>query len=208
MHVGVIRYGAGNLDSVVRALEVCGATPQLVDTPAVLDTVAAIVLPGVGAFSHGMAMLEAAGFVDALEAEVVRNGIPFLGICLGMQLMADQGDEGNAGGTRGLGWIEGGVTRLPPGERVPHVGWNEVHPSETDGGDALLAGVEPGADFYFVHSYRMTPANDDAWAAFTPYGDAFCSAVARDHIWGVQFHPEKSQNAGFRVLKNFLEAAC
>ena len=208
MNVGVIRYGAGNIDSVVRALEVCGATPQVIEDAADLDTVAAIVLPGVGAFSHGMAALRSSGFVDALEVEVVQNQIPFLGICLGMQLLAERGNEGSHQWEDGLGWIDGEVARLPADERVPHVGWNEVYPTDTDGGDALLRNVEPGRDFYFVHSYRLTPANDAVWAASTPYGSRFCSAVVREHIWGVQFHPEKSQKVGFEVLKNFLEAAC
>ena len=208
MNVGVIRYGAGNIDSVVRALEVCGATPQVIEDAADLDTVAAIVLPGVGAFSHGMAALRSSGFVDALEVEVVQNQIPFLGICLGMQLLAERGNEGSHQWEDGLGWIDGEVARLPADERVPHVGWNEVYPTDTDGGDALLRNVEPGRDFYFVHSYRLTPANDAVWAASTPYGSSFCSAVVREHIWGVQFHPEKSQKVGFEVLKNFLEAAC
>ena len=208
MNVGVIRYGAGNIDSVVRALEVCGATPQVIEDAADLDTVAAIVLPGVGAFSHGMAALRSSGFVDALEVEVVQNQIPFLGICLGMQLLAERGNEGSHQWEDGLGWIDGEVARLPADERVPHVGWNEVYPTDTDGGDALLRNVEPGRDFYFVHSYRLTPANDAVWAASTPYGSSFCSAVVREHIWGVQFHPEKSQKVGFEVLKNFLGAAC
>lgn len=206
--VGVVRYGTGNLDSVVRALEACGGAPTILDTPDALDTVAAIVLPGVGAFAHGMAMLEAGGFIDPLRAEVLGNRIPVLGICLGMQLLAERGYEGSSDGIPGLGWIDGEVTRLPPDERVPHMGWNAVYPEDTDGGDALLRGVAPGEDFYFVHSYRMAPADADVWAANTPYGDRFCSAVAREHVWGVQFHPEKSQNAGFRVLKNFLETAC
>lgn len=208
MNVGVIRYGAGNIDSVVRALAVCGAAPQVIDEAGDLDTVAAIVLPGVGAFAHGMAALRRGGFADALEVEVVRNRIPFLGVCLGMQLLAERGNEGTDTWQDGLGWIEGEVTRLPPHERVPHVGWNEVHPADTDGADQLLRDVEPGRDFYFVHSYRVAPANDAVWAASTPYGTPFCSAVVREHIWGVQFHPEKSQTVGFRVLKNFLEAAC
>ena len=206
--VGIVRYGTGNLDSVARALEACGASTMILDAPDALDTVAAIVLPGVGAFAHGMAMLEARGFLDPLRAEILGNRIPVLGICLGMQLLAERGYEGSSDGIPGLGWIGGEVIRLPPHERVPHMGWNAVYPEENDGGDALLRGVSPGEDFYFVHSYRMVPADDAVWAANTPYGDRFCSAVARDHIWGVQFHPEKSQNAGFQVLRNFLEAAC
>ncbi len=205
--VGIVRYGTGNLDSVSRAFEACGGSPSIISTPSELDTVAAIVLPGVGAFAHGMAMLHAGGFVDPLRAEVMNNGIPILGICLGMQLLATRGFEGDRNGVGGLGWIDGDVTRLcEEDERVPHVGWNEVFPE--DGGEAMFDGVDPGEDVYFVHSYRFDPANDDARAASTPYAGGFCSAVTRDHIWGVQFHPEKSQNAGFRVLKNFMEAAC
>ena len=183
-------------------------TAQILSDSSLLSSCAAIVLPGVGAFERGIANLRNGGWLDPLEAEVVKNRIPILGICLGMQLLARVGYEGDASGTDGLGWIDGEVQRLPSIERVPHVGWNEVVPDEANpaAGD-MFAGLEPGRDFYFVHSYAFVPSDESTWAASTPYAGSFCSAVARDHVWGVQFHPEKSQRVGFRVLTNFIEAA-
>lgn len=207
--IGIINYGMGNLDSVARAVEECGGDPEILTDAGQFDTVSALILPGVGAYAEGMQHLREAGMVAALEGEVFGNDIPFLGICLGMQLLAERGFEGSDDGIPGLGWVPGEVRRLPPAERVPHVGWNEVYPDDDNpASEALFAGVDGGHDFYFVHSYHFVPAYDEVRAASTPYCGGFCSAVARDHIWGVQFHPEKSQKMGFRILTNFIEAAC
>jgi glutamine amidotransferase len=139
-----------------------------------------------------------------LTEQVMERKIPFLGICLGMQLMASSGDEG--GPTQGLGWIEGQVKRLKstsPQERIPHVGWNTVKPvpMRTEG---LFEGLEGGRDFYFVHSFHFVCAQESDVLARTHHADGFVSAVQRVNIWGVQFHPEKSQRVGFQLLKNFL----
>jgi glutamine amidotransferase len=157
------------------------------------------VLPGVGAFDDAMRRLTASGMADALRAEVVQAGRPFLGVCLGMQLMAEVGEEGI--GACGLGFIGGRVERFVPvnGERIPHMGWNEVTSTNES---PLFAGIPAASDFYFVHSYHLTRTTSDI--AKTPYCGGFVSAVQRDHLFGVQFHPEKSQRAGFALLKNFL----
>lgn len=201
--VAIIDYGLCNLDSVRRACEELGATPHVVPDGDRLGHPDRIVLPGVGAFPDAMANLVERGLDAALKDQVVNNGIPLLGICLGMQLLASSSTEG--GTTGGLGWIPGEVRRLVPtvgDPRVPHVGWNTVHPV---GPSPLFAGVEGETDFYFVHSFHFVPDADGDIAATTPYADGLVSSVAHDHVFGVQFHPEKSQRAGFRVLANFLE---
>lgn len=200
--VAVVDYGMCNLDSVRRALEEAGGRPFVTDDPADLDAADRIVLPGVGAFPDAMRNLRDRGLDDALRKQVVDDGVPFLGVCLGMQLLAAVGNEGER--TGGLGWIDAEVTRLVPtasGERVPHVGWNEVHPV---GASPLFDGIPDGTDFYFVHSFHVRCDDEDDVLATTPYCGSFTSVLARDHVFGVQFHPEKSQRHGIRLLRNFL----
>jgi glutamine amidotransferase len=191
----------GNLDSVARALEECGADPVVTGSREELERAAAIVLPGVGTFARGMENLRALGLEPVLQEQVLERGVPTIGLCLGMQLLMSRGEE--SGETSGLGWIDGGVERLQPidGERVPHVGWNEVSPTQES---ALFEGIEPRADFYFVHSYHARPASDDDVLATTPYCGGFASVIGRGNVWGVQFHPEKSQKWGLRLLRNFV----
>jgi imidazole glycerol-phosphate synthase subunit HisH len=201
--VVIVDYGVGNLDSVRRAVEQCGGDPLVARNAEELRKADRIILPGVGAFATGMANLQNRGLDDALREEVLGNGILFLGVCLGMQLLATSGWEGGAQ-TKGLQWIEGEVRRLAPDEprvRVPHVGWNEVHLVQSS---HLFDGVPSGKDFYFVHSYHLVCTNPRDVIAETPYCGRFVSAVARNNIYGVQFHPEKSQRAGFRVIRNFV----
>jgi imidazole glycerol-phosphate synthase subunit HisH len=204
--VAVVDHGLGNLDSVRRAVEEVGGRPYLVGSGDELGEPDHIVLPGVGAFPDGMRNLHDRKLVDALEGEVLGSGVPLLAICLGMHLLASTGREG--GETAGLGWIPGTVQRLeatPQDHRVPHVGWNEVHPRPgTTGGD-LFASVPADSDFYFVHSYHFVPDDPSDSVATTPYCGGFTSVVNRGNVWGVQFHPEKSQRAGFAVLRAFLE---
>ncbi|MBM4293807.1 MAG: imidazole glycerol phosphate synthase subunit HisH [Deltaproteobacteria bacterium] len=200
--VAVIDYGLCNLDSIARALEECGGVPTVTAEPGPLKTATHIILPGVGAFSTAMHNLRQAGFEEVLQEQVVHRQIPFLGICLGMQMLAAKGYEGRE--TPGLGWIGGEVRRLKPtrvNERIPHVGWNEVH-QQTAG--PLFQGIPSGKDFYFVHSYHLCYGQEAHILATTPYCGGFISAVGRDLIFGVQFHPEKSQRLGFQVLRNFL----
>lgn len=198
----IVDYGMGNLCSVKRALEECGANVILSDDPAVCALADHIVLPGVGAFADGMVAIRDGGWIDALRTAALEDKIPLLGICLGMQLLADKGFEG--GDTAGIGLIPGEVRRLvfdTSETRIPHVGWNEVHHGSTH---PLFFGIPTGTDFYFVHSYHFVPNDAEAVLASTPYCGLFTSTVVRGTIFGTQFHPEKSSRAGFQLLRNFL----
>ena len=200
--VAVVDYGLCNLDSVRRGVEECGGEPVLVAAGAELDHVDRIILPGVGSFAEAMRNLRDRRLDEAVDEQVRGRDIPFLGICLGMQLLATEGLEG--GHTKGLDFIDGQVRRLHPTEvdqRIPHVGWNEVHYVAEN---PLFEGIPDGTDFYFVHSFHLACDASDAVAATTPYCGGFTSAVARDYIFGVQFHPEKSQRYGLQLLRNFL----
>lgn len=200
--VAVVDNGMGNLDSVRRALEVCGADVRVTADAADLAAADRIVLPGVGAFGMAMDNLRARGLDRVLTEQVVELGAPFLGICLGMQLMASRSSE--HGDHQGLGWIPASVDRIRPtatDPRVPHVGWNEVDPT---GHHPLFDGIEPGSDFYFVHSYAVGCDDPMHSLATTPYAGGFSSVISAGTAIGVQFHPEKSQQAGQQLLRNWL----
>jgi imidazole glycerol-phosphate synthase subunit HisH len=199
--VTIVDYGLCNLDSVARAVEECGGQPKVSDQEADVRSATHVVLPGVGSFADAMRNIRARSLDRILDEHVRDKQIPFLGVCLGMQLLASQGVEG--GDTEGLGWIPGEVVRLEPArdERVPHVGWNEVHFTDQS---PLFRGISQGKDFYFVHSYHLRCREDRHRLARTPYGGEFTSAVCQGSIFGVQFHPEKSQRPGFQLLRNFL----
>jgi glutamine amidotransferase len=199
--VAIVDFGLCNLDSIRRAVEECGKPAVVTSSAEDIAGASRVILPGVGAFREAMANLRALGLDRVLTEAVVEGGIPILGICLGMQLMARTGHEG--GLCDGLGWIEGEVRRLDPqpGERLPHVGWNEVR---FEPGCPLFTGVAQDTDFYFVHSFNVVPTDPRVVAGRTPYGGGFVSALARPPVFGVQFHPEKSQKPGFQVLHNFL----
>lgn len=201
MKVLVVNYGMGNLGSVRRAFEDCGAEVLVSDDPKAISEVERIVLPGVGAFPDGMANLIAGGWPEKLCEALLNPRLSLLGICLGMQLLADVGDE--IVETAGLGLIPGRVTKLAPvnGERIPHIGWNELQITQKS---PLLRGVCNLTDFYFVHSYVLTPSNAEFIQATTPYCGSFPSVVSARNVYGTQFHPEKSSRAGFQVIKNFL----
>ena len=202
--VGIVDYGMGNLDSVTRAVYECGGNPVVVRDPSELSAAAAVILPGVGAFAKGMENIAARGFARALLDDVVAAAVPLLGLCLGMQLLATRGEEGP--GAAGLGVIPGDVVRIQPAGdlRVPHVGWNEVHFRRSS---RLFEEIDDGRDFYFVHSFHFVPDSDDDIVAVTPYGSPLVAAVEHRNVFGVQFHPEKSQRAGFALLRNFLALA-
>jgi imidazole glycerol-phosphate synthase subunit HisH len=201
IRTAIIDYGMGNLDSIRRALEECDGGPLVTASPEDIEQCSHIVLPGVGAFPDGMRNLTARGLDVLLRRQVVDGGVPFLGICLGMQLMLGKGFEGRE--TAGLGWIAGEVRLLQPANamRVPHVGWNSV---QRHGECALLDGLDGREDFYFVHSYHACCSEAGDAKASTDHGGPFTSVIARNQMFGVQFHPEKSQKSGFRVLRNFL----
>jgi len=205
--VALIDYGSGNLRSAEKALvRAAAGTADIVVThdPQVIATADRVVLPGVGAFKACMDALSARdGVIAAMETAVRERGAPFLGICVGMQLLASRGLE--FGATPGLGWIEGDVKKIAPADpslKVPHMGWNElIGVSDLP----VLAGLKSGAPVYFTHSFAMYPQDTRDVAAYVDHGGRFPAAVARDNLAGVQFHPEKSQGAGLRLLADFLE---
>ncbi len=200
--VVIIDYGMGNLDSVRRAIEECGGTPIISCEKQEINQASHIVLPGVGSFADGMRNICQRGLDEWLTERALQQGIPLLGICLGMQLMAQKGLEG--GETTGLAWLDAKVEKLQATsaeKRIPHIGWNEVHVSVSS---PLFKGIDSGKDFYFVHSYHLVARDPDLAAATTPYCGQFISAIAKDNLFGVQFHPEKSQKVGFKLLRNFI----
>jgi glutamine amidotransferase len=202
--IALVDYGAGNLHSVHNALKAAGARGvQVTADPDVVRRAERIVLPGVGAFGACAAGLRSIpGLVEAMTERVQAGGVPFLGICVGMQLLATRGLE--YGVTEGLGWIPGEVRlieRTDPAIKVPHMGWNDVVPSHHEDGAALIA---PG-EAYFLHSYHFQPENGAHVAAMTDHGGGLVAAVAHENLLGVQFHPEKSQGYGLELLARFLD---
>jgi len=197
--IAIVDYGVGNLRSVQKALELVGAAAVVTDDPATLAAAAGLVLPGVGAFGDGIANLAARRLVDPVRRHV-EAGKPLLGICLGMQLLFEESEE--MGHHRGLALLPGRVVRFAGGElRVPHVGWNRIHQGKDP--NRLLAGIPGGAYAYFVHSYYVLPRDTRDVLATTEYGPEFASVVGPGRTWGAQFHPEKSQEVGLRLLANF-----
>lgn len=204
----VVDYGLCNTDSMIRALEECGATRvERTRDPRLVGESDRIVLPGVGTFARAMHNLVEWNLLDVIRDKSAR-GVPFLGSCLGMQLMARRGIEGGSEPIEGIGLVDGEVLQLASqsaDERVPHIGWNEVTAKSSS---ALFKGVPENADFYFVHSYHLRLADPADEAGRTPYCGGFTSAIAVSGkpIFGAQFHPEKSQKGGFQVIRNFLAA--
>ena len=215
--IALIDYGLGNLRSVEKALQAVGAEVHLAGDPEAVRRADRLILPGVGAFGDGMQGLQSRGLEKAVKA-AVQAGTPLLGICLGMQLLFERSKE--APGRPGLGLLPGEVRRFPqeqvPGQRaaseraaserqlkVPQTGWNQLH---IEGAPPLLAGLEPGAYAYFNHSFYCAPAENSDWLASTDYGLRYASVVGRGSLFGVQFHPEKSQSVGLQILHNFVRA--
>ena len=195
--IAVIDYGMGNLRSVEKAFQHLGFEAAIISRPAQLEQATHVVLPGDASFGDAVRNLRERGWEEAVLAEV-EKGKPFLGICVGLQLMFDSSEE--RGQHRGMGLLPGRVVRFPPPERVPQIGWNQIaiqHPSP------LLEGVPDSSFFYFVHSYYVDSAEPGDCLATTEYGLDYTSIAARDHVFGVQFHPEKSQQVGLRLLRNF-----
>lgn len=198
----VVDYGMGNIRSVSKAFEACGADVTVSSSPEDLKKADRIVLPGVGAFGDSMANLKKRELVEPLREEVLVRKKPYFGICLGMQILGESGEE--KGDHRGLGWLKGKTLMFQLGDpqlKVPHIGWNDIRIVK-DG--PLWKGLGRKLDFYFVHSFHFVPAEGQDVAATCDYGGDFTAAVLRENIFATQFHPEKSQEAGLQIIRNFL----
>lgn len=201
--IGILDYRMGNLRSVQKALQRVGAEAAVVSKPDELTSLDKLVLPGVGAFADGAEHLRECGLDDAIR-DFLATGRPFLGICLGMQLLFDDSEEDAP--NQGLSILPGRVVRFDEDRggrrvKVPHMGWNTL---SWDGEDPLLAGLEPGCHVYFVHGYHVEPTEPGDVLAACDYAGPFCAAVRRDNVWATQFHPEKSQRVGQTILGNFV----
>ena len=202
--IGVIDYGAGNLRSVLNAFRALGQTPVVIQKPSELVQASGVVLPGVGAFGKGMEKLKQMGLIEALNEAAVVQKKPFLGICLGLQFLASVSRE--QGEHKGLGWLNGTVEAIVPSSsrhRIPHMGWNNLALERTT---PLFEGVSETPTFFFVHSYELVLERDESRfvTCTCDHGTKIISSVQKENIFGVQFHPEKSQADGLCVLKNFV----
>lgn len=204
--ITIIDYGMGNSASILNMIRKAGSEAEICSSPNDLENASAILLPGVGAFDNGMTKLKESGFLTVLEKKVINDKTPFLGICLGMQLLFEKSEEGQL---PGLGWIKGIVTKFDFSGlkqnrtlKIPHMGWNLVHPCNYSD---LYAGLEDEARFYFVHSYHGNCENHSDILATANYGYEFTCSVRHENIWGAQFHPEKSHRFGIQFFKNFLK---
>ncbi len=196
--IALIDYGAGNIHSIEKALEYVGATVQVTNNPTIVAEAEAVVLPGVGSGGSAMAQITRYGLDDAIR-EATQRGRPFLGICLGMQLLADHHAEGEV---NGLGLFRGEVRRIPHGPKIPHMGWNQVELTQES--LPIFANIPKNTYFYFAHSYYVEPQDQRGVVAVTDYGSPYCSVIATEHVWGTQFHPEKSGKPGLQLLQNFV----
>lgn len=204
--IAIVDTGSGNLRSVAKALAHAGGAPTITSDPDLVRRADRVVVPGQGAFGAFVRGMHERGLEAALR-EVIASGKPFLGICLGLQVLFDESEE--QGPVAGLGVLPGRVLRFRPASpacKVPHMGWNQVHQAGA-AADPLLAGIPDGAWFYFVHSYYAAPARPADVALTCEYEISFAAAVRRDNVFACQFHPEKSQAAGLRLLANFVGAA-
>lgn len=202
--IGIIDYGVGNIRAFINIYKKLSIPVKLVTTEEEFKGIEKLILPGVGSFDYAMERLQLSGMRSKLDALVVENSIPILGICVGMQMLAETSDEGSL---RGLGWIDASVkkfdtSKIPFDTHLPHMGWNDVNPI---GNSKLFDGLQDNSKFYFLHSYYFLPNNADMEIAATDYGIHFCCAVNYKNIYGVQFHPEKSHQYGIRLLNNFAK---
>lgn len=198
--IAIIDYGAGNLSSVKKALDYLGAECEITQDRDKILSASHVILPGVGSFGDAMHSMEERGMVDVVK-EAALSGKPFLGICLGLHLLFDGSDESPE--AKGLGLLEGKIVTIPrdTGLKVPHIGWNSVSFKQKDG---IFSGIDDNSYFYFVHSYYLKDAAEDAVAGITEYGVPIECAVQKGNLCAVQFHPEKSGSAGLKLLKNFI----
>jgi glutamine amidotransferase len=201
----IIDYDVGNLSSIQNMLRRVGAEAAISRDPETIQRATKLILPGVGAFDHGVTKLRDRGLVEVLNQRVLRDRVPILGICLGAQIFTEKSEEGKL---PGLGWFDAVTVRfaLPPNSnlKVPHMGWSDVTPCKPS---RLFAGIEKDARFYFVHSYHFSAGTDSDVLAEASHGSMFHAALEKENIFAVQFHPEKSHRYGMRLLKNFVELA-
>ena len=199
--VAIIDYGAGNLSSVKKALDYLGTESKITQDKSKILSASHVILPGVGSFGDAMNSMKERGLVETIKRAAV-SGKPFLGICLGLQLLFENSDE--SAGVEGLGLLNGRIVEIPKdkGLKVPHIGWNSVSLNKSDG---IFKGIDEQSYFYFVHSFYLTGADDNVVAATTQYGVNIQCAVQKGNLCATQFHPEKSGKTGLKVLKNFLE---
>jgi imidazole glycerol-phosphate synthase subunit HisH len=202
--IAIISYGLGNVSAFTNVYKRLGMPCVVATTASEIEEADHIILPGVGAFDHAMDLLQRSGMREALDLAIVVKKIPVLGVCVGMQIMADDSSEG---GLPGLGWVKGSVRLMTSRTQsntlmLPHMGWNDVEPTV---GEDLFSGLTGDARFYFLHSYAFQCANDENAIAHAEYDGEFTCAVRAGNVYGVQFHPEKSHEFGERLLKNFAE---
>lgn len=207
MKIAVIDYDIGNVRSIINAFEKIGVTPTLTRDHDTILSADGVLLPGVGAFSHGMEMLKKYN-LDVVIHEYAKSNKPFMGVCLGMQMLLDSSEE--FGECKGLGLIEGKVVKLPVKnkefEKLPHISWNEIKTHKIDWKNTILDNISEYSDVYFVHSFVAQPKFETNILSATEYSDyMFCSSVKKDNIYGCQFHPEKSGEIGLSIIRNFIE---
>lgn len=196
--IGIIDYGSGNFTSVFNAVFSLSTDIKIISKPEDFDKTTHIILPGVGAFGSSMKKVEELNLKDELENQVLVNKKPYLGICVGMQMIGEEGLE--FGRTKGFNWVDCKVEQLC-NEMLPHIGWNELDINEEID---ILKGIKNKSTFYFVHSYAIKKINDSSKVVHTDYDEKFVSVIQKDNVFGVQFHPEKSQDFGLKLLQNFI----
>lgn len=201
--ITIVDYGMGNLGSIRNTFQRLNIEATVTLNPKDILKAEKLILPGVGAFDRGMHNINELGLLAALRKSVLTNHVPILGICLGMQLLANQSEEGQ---TKGLGWIDAETIRfvsdkMDTPRKIPHMGWNNVNPSQED---SIVNGVNSDDRFYFVHSYHISDIDEKLVIGTTDYGYTFPSLIRQDNIWGIQCHPERSHRSGFKILQNFM----
>jgi glutamine amidotransferase len=196
----IIDYNTGNVDSVIKATKLFNPSVELTNNPKVIENAKKIILPGQGSFNYGMEQLHNLGLVNLIKDKVLNKKTPVLGICLGMQILANSSNENKH--TEGLGFVDGEIKKIPTKYKLPHIGWNEVSFKSTN---KIFSNIENDKDFYFVHSYYFKYKNRENVIATSNYGFEFPSVIQKDNILGFQFHPEKSLKNGLKLMSNFLE---
>lgn len=201
--ITIVDYGMGNLGSIRNTFQRLNIESRITSKPEDIIQAEKIILPGVGAFDRGMHNINELGLLPALRTCVLTNHVPILGICLGMQLLSNQSEEGQ---TKGLGWIDAETIRFvfdktDTNRKIPHMGWNSVNPARED---PIVSGVDSDDRFYFVHSYHISAIDEKLVIGTTEYGHSFPSLIRQDNIFGIQCHPERSHRSGFKILQNFM----